>query len=409
MDTAPPPRQNPEIPDPTEVRRRDAQRLFSDSHGFFRSPKVEAGYVDPLAGFQVEAGPAWTEEEANVVLRRMLDALAEGRATVDDPDALAYAEANSLLLLIGPREEAVVQRLYSRMPPAMVDRWRTALSGDRESLGFGRRATEEPPTVDAALHDARKRTAVIVAAVAVTLALIVAAAVFLRPDDSDAPVGRIAFADSTASGQAPDRFLGEAPIVNESLLVRLDRPVAVRAGTGNAADRVESTVAAELLPAPPAAIAATLFRYGGQAQVVVVGPAGFLSNACLQVSAVTVDLRPIDTARYDAGAKSCPANVPGRNAVPGCVGDNAIMFQMQFPEGEVVLEEGGAATIGGVRIASFAARPGYEMLSLRGTIEVRAGKVESVPVFGGKTGDVVAFDVTPAGAATPTIGRCTLA
>src|SRR5690349_18892314 len=106
MDTAPPPRPNPNTPDPTEVRRRDAQRLFSDRHGFFRSPDVESGYVDPLAGFQVEAGPQWTEDEANAVLRRMLDALAEGRGTVDDPNALAYAEANNLLLLIGPREEA---------------------------------------------------------------------------------------------------------------------------------------------------------------------------------------------------------------------------------------------------------------------------------------------------------------
>jgi hypothetical protein len=390
------------------VRRRDAQRLFSDSHGFFRSPKVEAGYVDPLAGFQVEAGPQWTEEEANVVLRRMLDALAEGRATVDDPDALTFAEANSLLLLIGPREEALLHRLYTRMPPTMVDRWRTALSGDRESLGFGRRHTEEPPTVDAALRNARRRTAIIVAAVAVTLALLAAAAIFLRPEEDDPPVGRISFGVSTATGEAPDRFLGEAPIVNENLLARLDRPVVVREGSGNPTDRIEGSVAAELLPAAPAAIAATLFRYGDRPQVVVVGPAGFLSAVCLQVSAVTVNLRPLDTAVYDT-ATTCPANVAGRDATPGCVGENAIMFEMQFPQGEVELEEGGVASIGGVRVASFVARPGYETLSLRGTIEVPVGKVESVPVFGGKTGDVVSFDVTPKGAATPTIGRCTLA
>ena len=97
MDTAPPPRQ-----DPTDTRRRDAQRLFSDSHSFFRSPSGDTAYVDPLAGFQVEAGPMWSEDEANSVLRRMLDALAEGRASIDAPDALAYAEANNLLLLIGP-------------------------------------------------------------------------------------------------------------------------------------------------------------------------------------------------------------------------------------------------------------------------------------------------------------------
>ena len=402
MDTAPPPR-----PDPTDVRRRDAQRLFSDSHGFFRSPKTDAGYVDPLAGFQVEAGPEWSEEEANTVLRRMLDLLAEGRATIDHPDALAYAEANSLLLLIGPREEAVMHRLYTRMPPAMVERWRVALAGDRDSLEFGRRRNEEPPTVDAVLRDARRRTVVIVAAALVTFALIAAAAVFLRPDEADAPVGRISFGEASATGEAPDRFLGEAPIVNENLLTRLDRPVAVREGSGNPTDRIDSNVSSELLPAQPAALSATLFRYGGRGQVVIVGPAGFLSSACLQVSAVTLNLRPFDTAIYNAGS-SCPANVAGRVATPGCEGDTAIMLEVQFPQGEIELEEGGVASIGGVRVASFASRPGYETLSLRGTIEVRTGKVEAVPVFGGKAGDVVSFDVTAKGAATPTIGRCTL-
>ena len=402
MDTAPPPR-----PDPTEVRRRDAQRLFSDSHGFFRSPKTDTGYVDPLAGFQVEAGPEWSVDEANVVLRRMLDLLAEGRATVDAPDALAYAEANSLLLLIGPREEAVMHRLYSRMPPALVERWRVALSGDRDALEFGRRRDEEPPTVDAALRDARKRTTLVVGAAVVTLALIAAAAIFLRPDEKDTPVGRISFGDSTAPGESPDRFLGEAPIVNENLLARLDRTVAVREGAGNPGDRIDSGAGAELLPAPPAAISATLFRYGGRGQVVIVGPAGFLTTSCLQVSAVTVNLRPFDTAVYNAGS-ACPGNVAGRAATPGCEGETAVMLEVQFPQGEIELEEGGMASIGGVRVASFVARPGYESVSVRGTIEVPTGKVESVPVFGGNAGDVVSFDVTPKGATAPTIGRCTL-
>jgi hypothetical protein len=402
MDTAPPPR-----PDPADVRRRDAQRLFSDSHGFFRSPKTDTGYVDPLAGFQVEAGPEWSDEEANGVLRRMLDLLAEGRATIEASDALAYAEANSLLLLIGPREEAVMHRLYTRMPPALVERWRTALAGDRDSLEFGRRRTEEPPTVDAVLRDARRRTALLVAAGVVTVALIVAAAIFLRPDEAEAPVGRISFGETTAAGESPDRFLGEAPIVNEALLARLDRAVAVRDGAGSATDRIDPNVDAALLPSPPAAVSATLFRYGGKGQVVIIGPPGFLGSACLQVSAVTVNLRPFDTAVYNAGS-ACPASVAGRVATPGCVGDTAIMLEVQFPQGEIELEEGGVASIGGVRVASFAVRPGYESLSVRGTIEVRTGKVEAVPIFGGKAGDVVSFDVTPKGAASPNIGRCTL-
>ena len=403
MDTAPPPR-----PDPTEARRRDTQRLFSDTHSFFRSPTGDSAYVDPLAGFQVEAGPLWSIDEANVVLRRMLDALAEGRASVEAPDALEYAEANSLLLLIGPREEAVMQRLYTRMPPELVERWRTALAGDRESLGFGRRRTEEPPTVDAALRDARRRSALIVLALVITVGLVAAAAVFLRPKESAAPVGRISFGSTAPTATAPDRFLGEAPIVNENLLTRLDRTVAVKEGAGNAADRIDPNVPADQLPSAPSAVSATLFRYGGQGQVVIVGPAGFLTNACLQVSAVTVNLRPFDTAVYNAGSTSCPDNVAGRAANVGCLGDTAIMVDVVFPQGQVELEEGGLAVIGGVCVASFVKRAGYETMSVRGTVEVRAGKDEEVPVFGGKSGDVVSFDVTPKGATTPTIGKCTL-
>ena len=402
MDTAPPPRQ-----DPTATRRRDTQRLFSDSHGFFRSPVGDKAYVDPLAGFQVEAGPEWTDDEANAVLRRMLDALAEGRATIDDPDALAYAEANSLLLLIGPREEVVMQRLYTRMPAAMVERWRTALAGDRESLGFGRRLHEEPPTVDASLRAARRRTALIVAAVVATVALLGVATIILRPDEDEPPVGRISFGDPSPTAESPDRFLGEAPIVNTDLLARLERPVAVREGAGSATDRIDPSVSNDLLPFAPSAVSATLFRYGGRGQVVIIGPAGFRDAACLQVSAVTVNLRPFDTAVYNAGS-ACPDDVAGRPATLGCVGDTAIMLDVQFPQGQVELEEGGAAAIGGVRVASFAIRPGYETLSLRGTIEVRAGQDVQVPVFGGRQGDVVSFDVTAKGATTPTIGRCTL-
>ena len=402
MDTAPPPRQ-----DPTATRRRDAQRLFSDSHSFFRSPTGDKAYVDPLAGFQVEAGPEWTDEEANAVLRRMLDALAEGRASLDDPDALAYAEANSLLLLIGPREEAVMHRLYTRMPAAMVERWRIALGGDRDALGFGRRRNEEPPTVDAALRAARRRSGLITIGVVITLALVGAAAIFLRPGDEELPVGKISFGNTSPTAESPDRFLGEAPIVNENLLARLERPVVVRQGSGDATDRIDPNVSNDLLPFAPAAVSATLFRYGGGGQVVIIGPPGFLSAACLQVSAVTINLRPFDTAVYNAGS-ACPSNVAGRVATSGCVGDTAIMLDVQFPQGQIELEEGGVASIGGVRVASFAKRSGYETLSLRGTIEVRAGKAEEVPVFGGKTGDVVSFDVTPKGATTPTIGRCTL-
>src|SRR5437763_121507 len=126
---------------------------------------------------------------------------------------------------------------------------------------------------------------------------------------------------------------------------------------GNPTDRIDPDVSAALLPFAPAAVSATLFRYGGQGQVVIVGPAGFLSAACLQVSAVTVNLRPFDTAVYNA-ASACPDNVAGRAANVGCVGDTAIMVDVVFPQGQAELEEGGLAVHGGVRVAWFVRRPG---------------------------------------------------
>jgi len=60
---------------------------------------------------------------------------------------------------------------------------------------------------------------------------------FLRPDDEELPVGKISFGSTSPTAESPDRFLGDAPIVNDNLLARIDRPGAVRRGSGNATDR----------------------------------------------------------------------------------------------------------------------------------------------------------------------------
>ena len=208
MDTAPLPRQ-----DPTDTRRRDAQRLFSDSHSFFRSPGGDTAYVDPLVGFQVEAGPQWSEDEANAVLRRMLDLLAEGRASIDAPDMLVYAEANNLLLLIGPRRKqsctastrGCLPRWSSGGAPrwaVIVTRWvsvdASTKNHRRSTRHYGRRFAAPHCSSWGSSPSSRRFRATII----------------FRPDDDPLPVGRISFGDTTATGESPDRFLGEAPIVN---------------------------------------------------------------------------------------------------------------------------------------------------------------------------------------------------
>lgn len=351
----------------------------------------------------------WDDDEAQRWLRVFLDRLADGRALhADHADSVEHAEANGLLLLIGPAEEEVLDQVLARTPPVLAQRWRTALSGRPDGFLSGEGVTERDG-VQAEIRAGRRRLLSWLAATVVVLGLAAGALVVLWPDEEPPPTGRIFFNTSGPDAQQddPNRFAGDTPVVNRNLLARLDRPVAVRSGGGDATGRATAEVDPSVLPAPPGAVSATLFRHAGQGHVVLVGPPGFASRACVQVSAVAPTLRPFDTSVVGA-AGACPPGVVGRAADVGCRGDTALMVGLVLPPGEVALEEGGAAGVGAVRVAVFGVAAGYEQVSLRGTITVPVGTSEAVPAFGGRPGEQVAFDVTPADAATPVIGRCTL-
>jgi hypothetical protein len=197
--------------------------------------------------------------------------------------------------------------------------------------------------------------------------------------------------------------------VQPQLLVRLEQPVAVAAGSGPVESRIVVNPPATDLPQAPGAVSATLFRYNGSGQVVLVGPSGWLANACIEVSPISQGLRPFETAFHETVPGGCPAG-PKRAATVGCISDTTIMLDLRLPEGEVGLEEsleGATATVSAVRVKLVGNSPSYESISLNGQITVPSGSEVTVPTFGGAAGETVNFDVSAATGA-PVVGSCVL-
>jgi hypothetical protein len=313
--------------------------------------------------------------------------------------------------LIGPGEERRLQPVFDRMPPAMADAWRHALRGGSAVEAFGPVSDQE--ALDEARVDAdltaggQRRRTLTIAGVAAACLLVVGAVAFALSRGDDGPrQGSITF-DPVGGAAGPDNRGGPPPAVEKALLTRLDRPVAVRAGDGDVQQRVVMNPPATDLPQPPGAIAATLFRYNDRGQVVLVGPAGWAAKACVQVSVISAGLRPFDTSIYEAAPGACAGNGFGRAATLGCSSDTTIMLDLEIPEGEVGLAEGGRATVAAVRVVLLGNAAGYERISLNGQIAVPAGQDVKVPTFGGPADSQVSFDVSaPTGA--PVIGTCTL-
>jgi hypothetical protein len=193
------------------------------------------------------------------------------------------------------------------------------------------------------------------------------------------------------------------------LVARLDQPVALLAGDGPTESRIVVNPPATDLPLAPGAVAATLFRYNGSGQVVLVGPAGWLTNACIQISPISQGLRPFETAFHESTPGTCK-NTAARTAAVGCTSDTTIMLDLRLPEGAVRLEENAAATatVSAVRVKVVGNSPTYETISLNGSIAVAAGSQVAVPTFGGAAGETVNFDVSAA-TGTPLVGSCVLA
>ena len=390
----------------------DESRLFDDTKGFFRvSSQVDIdGQLDAI----VAGHEPLDHDQANVVARRFVDVLTEGRPVDHElPDAVDYAERNNLMLLFSPDHQRRFEFLYPRMPDDLVERWRKALRGGDPRDSFGpltRTERLDEKRIEADLRAGRKQRRIRVLASLVVLVALVTAAVWWtnRGDDAVASSGKISFGDVAQVGDTGRD--GPPPVVEKALVARLDRPVMVRAGTGDIADRIVLDAPAGDLPQVSGSIAATLFRYNGAGQVVLVGPPGWLTKACIQVSVMSASLRAFDTAYVESVPGACPLDrVFGRVATPGCVDPSkaTTMVNLVIPQGDVTLAEGGNATVAAVRISLVGNNPAYERNNLTAQISVAEGTQVKVPGFGGAVGAPVSFDVSAATGA-PLVGSCTL-
>ncbi|CAB4984543.1 MAG: hypothetical protein F2876_02880 [Actinobacteria bacterium] len=390
----------------------DESRLFDDTKGFFRvSSQVDIeSHLDAL----IAGRDPLDHAQANRLTRRFVDVLTEGRPVDEDlPDTIDYAERNNLILLFSRDHQQRFEFLYPRMPEDLVERWRKALRGGDPRDSFGPLTSAERLDVrriEADLRAGRRQRRFFVASSFVMLVALVAAAVWWRGrnDDTVASTGAITFGEVAAVGDTGRD--GPRPVVEKALVARLDRPVMVRAGSGEIADRIVLDAPATDLPQAAGGIAATLFRYNGAGQVVLVGPPGWLAKSCIQVSVMSASLRAFDTAYAESVPGACPRDrVFGRVATVGCTDakQSTTMVDLVIPQGDVSLSEGGRASVAAVRIALIGDNAAYERNNLTTQISVAEGTNVKVPAFGGAVGVTVNFDVSAATGA-PLVGSCTL-
>ncbi len=391
---------------------RDDARLFDDRRGFFRArSRVD---VDAQLDAIARPGPPLDADAANALTRRFVDVLTEGRPLAHDlPDTVDHVERNNLLLLFSPGVQARLERLYPRMPLEMADAWRAALRGGDPRDSFGPLTAEErldEARVEADLQKGRRLHRRRLAGSVLVLVLLVAGVVWWQRRDTGDAVSSGLIEFGKVAERGADLRTGGPPAVEKALLARLDRPSVVRAGSGDVSDRIVLDPPPADLPVPVGAVAATLFRYNGAGQVVLVGPPGWLAKACIQVSVMSASLRAFDTAYTETQPGACGKDrVFGRTATVGCTDPKqaAIMLDLVIPEGNVTLSEGGSASVAAVRVAVIGTNPAYERNNTAGQITVAQGSAVAVPSFGGAAGSTVSFDLSaPSGA--PLTGSCRL-
>ncbi len=391
---------------------RDDAHLFDDRRGFFRArSRVD---VDAKLDAIARPGPPLDADVANALTRRFVDVLTEGRPLVHDVlDTVEHVERNNLLLLFSPGVQARLEQLYPRMPLEMADAWRAALRGGDPRDSFGPLTAEErldEARVEADLQKGRRLRRRRLAGSVLLLVLLVAGGVWWQRRDTGDTVSSGLIEFGKVAERGADLRTGGPPAVEKALLARLDRPSVVRAGSGDVSDRIVLDPPPTDLPVPVGAVAATLFRYNGAGQVVLVGPPGWLAKACIQVSVMSASLRAFDTAYAETQPGACGTDrVFGRTATVGCTDPKqaAIMLDLVIPEGNVTLSEGGSASVAAVRVAVIGTNAVYERNNTAGQITVAQGSAVTVPGFGGAAGSTVTFDLSaPSGA--PLTGSCRL-
>lgn len=370
---------------PEEHRRRRVT--------FFQRAGTEG---NPLEGLQVEAGGRWSEAEADRKIREFLIRLAGDRKLIHHADPVELARDNDLLLLFGPEQEEIFAALAVRFPDETLATWTLLLSGGDSAESFGPRSRAErrdEAAISKSIKVAFRRR---VLGMAATVVLLITGGLFVRTLFEEGIVDRSEQALwLTGSGSSPDDQDGQEelalglPIALPELVASLNTVVAVVAGEGSVEERVRTEVPEGLLSHAPGEISATIFRHRG-GQVALVGPSGWMDEACVRVSVVDNRLRPFDVVTYETAPGVCPDNLPGRLATVACQGDTVLILSLGIPQGEVSLVEGGTSWPEAVRVGLESHHENWETLALRGTISVDTEQGDVVvPSYHGEKGDTI--------------------
>lgn len=353
----------------------------------------------------VEPGEVWSYDEADQRAHEFLMGLAGNRDIAEYfEDPVEHARVNSLMLLFNDEVAATFETYLERMPEPRAQAWRELISGGVSAEVFGPLTLQEhldERRIGTNLMDARKKriVAALVTAALVTVLLVGGFTLWfaLNSEETLRTVGLNFGVLDDAPNEAA--LLGGPPVVEPALTAILSTTVAVLAGDAPLAERVESAPEGSF-PYRPGALSATVFRYAGSGQVLFVGPEGFVENSCLRVSVVTADLRPLDVVTHG------PCHDPvGRPATVGCIGPTAVLMDLRVPNGPVDLPEGGSGYVDAVRVQLVGHDDRFELLSIRGVIEVGADENVVVPRFGAAPGDELTFDFGAGQVASCTVTR----
>lgn len=221
--------------------------------------------------------------------------------------------------------------------------------------------------------------------VVLALALVVA---MLRSDsDSDGDGDSASVdADTEVSIAPPPSIPDDAgdvvvdPVADPDYTATLDEIIALEEGDEPESERIVLEVDDGDLPAPAGSVTATLIFFDGTPQVLMAGPARWLTSACIQTTVATDSLEAVDAGYHDTPTGECGAAGIGRQSQVACIGDDVIMLDIDL------VDEG--ATSGSARLVADSVRVAlvdfpddFEQLSLLGTIRLPSDfKVSDLPL-----------------------------
>ena len=400
--------------EPDEETGASEEETRARRQTFFRARKFSKS---PVAAYQISPGSEWSPEEADEEIKKFLTRLAGDRDLVEARDPVKFAQENDLLLLFGPDEEEEFARLALRFPEETVKNWATLLSGGSRSEAFGPRSRAERRSEAAVASELQSAVfrRLIAAGIGVGVILVIFFGLKSLTGNTDEKVGlglRFSEVSSVESIESNNssylNFFN--PITEPALVAVADRIVAVQQGEGQLMERIKVDVPYESLPIQPGVLSATVFQYR-EGQIALVGPEDWVSGSCIMVSVTTSNLRPLDVLHYAGSETYCPSRIKGIEVTPTCLGSSALILPIAIPQRSdpQKLPEGGVGWAEKVRFtieSPTAESDGWEVLSVRGTIEVPEG-VENVviPKFGGAPGDQLEIDLGM-GSEGPITGSC---